>query len=264
MQCMHWRLDFTHNFDYQWKSLIVMHFATVLLTCIYSFLFLVIGSCCIFILHWLLHWCSSLWRYSLLLWSCDIVSCDVFFACSVVWSYWSEEFYHCWGCGLLCWRSSASSFILFVVRSMTLFLSIPPSLSLSLSPPPYLPSPSLPLLFSCPLIFKDGTGGTYGSWYWCRVSQCSTCIYYFLSQYLLILFSPNYFDYNFKSTVCIACKFNAYFKAQVLSSCFKWFPSISILSMIVPVYNAELAPKSLRGRLVSLNQLFITAGIMVM
>ena len=33
--------------------------------------------------------------------------------------------------------------------------------------------------------------------------------------------------------------------------------------MIVPVYNAELAPKALRGRLVSLNQLFITAGIMV-
>uniref|UniRef100_A0A1X7TK36 Major facilitator superfamily (MFS) profile domain-containing protein n=1 Tax=Amphimedon queenslandica TaxID=400682 RepID=A0A1X7TK36_AMPQE len=33
--------------------------------------------------------------------------------------------------------------------------------------------------------------------------------------------------------------------------------------MIVPVYNAELAPKTLRGRLVSLNQLFITAGIMV-
>ena len=47
---------------------------------LYSFLFLVIGSCCIFILHWLLHWCSSLWRYSLLLWSCDIVSCDAFFA----------------------------------------------------------------------------------------------------------------------------------------------------------------------------------------
>ena len=37
----------------------------------------------------------------------------------------------------------------------------------------------------------------------------------------------------------------------------------SILSMVVPVYNAELAPKNLRGRLVSLNQLFITAGIMV-
>ena len=29
------------------------------------------------------------------------------------------------------------------------------------------------------------------------------------------------------------------------------------------MYNAELAPKSLRGRLVSLNQLAITAGIMV-
>ena len=37
----------------------------------------------------------------------------------------------------------------------------------------------------------------------------------------------------------------------------------SVLSMVVPVYNAELAPKSLRGRLVSLNQLAITAGIMV-
>ena len=33
--------------------------------------------------------------------------------------------------------------------------------------------------------------------------------------------------------------------------------------MVVPVYNAELAPKTLRGRLVALNQLFITAGIMV-
>lgn len=38
---------------------------------------------------------------------------------------------------------------------------------------------------------------------------------------------------------------------------------VGILSMVVPVYNAELAPKNLRGRLVSLNQLFITAGIMV-
>ena len=36
-----------------------------------------------------------------------------------------------------------------------------------------------------------------------------------------------------------------------------------ILSMVVPIYNAELAPKTLRGRLVSLNQLAITAGIMV-
>ena len=33
--------------------------------------------------------------------------------------------------------------------------------------------------------------------------------------------------------------------------------------MVVPVYNAELAPKTLRGRLVSLYQLTITAGIMV-
>lgn len=37
----------------------------------------------------------------------------------------------------------------------------------------------------------------------------------------------------------------------------------SVLSMVVPVYIAELAPKTLRGRLVALNQLFITAGIMV-
>ncbi len=33
--------------------------------------------------------------------------------------------------------------------------------------------------------------------------------------------------------------------------------------MVVPIYNAELAPKTLRGSLVSLNQLAITAGIMV-
>ena len=37
----------------------------------------------------------------------------------------------------------------------------------------------------------------------------------------------------------------------------------SVLSMVVPVYNAEVAPKHLRGRLVSLTQLLITAGIMV-
>ena len=33
--------------------------------------------------------------------------------------------------------------------------------------------------------------------------------------------------------------------------------------MVVPIYNAELAPSTHRGRLVSLNQLAITAGIMV-
>jgi MFS family permease len=38
---------------------------------------------------------------------------------------------------------------------------------------------------------------------------------------------------------------------------------VGVLSMIVPVYNAELSPKSLRGKLVALNQLFITAGIMI-
>ena len=35
------------------------------------------------------------------------------------------------------------------------------------------------------------------------------------------------------------------------------------VSMVVPIYNAEVSPKHLRGRLVSLNQLSITAGIMV-
>eukprot|EP00117_Sycon_ciliatum_P005592 scpid82111/ scgid9473/ Sugar transport protein 12; Hexose transporter 12 len=38
---------------------------------------------------------------------------------------------------------------------------------------------------------------------------------------------------------------------------------VGILSMIVPVYNAEVSPAEHRGRLVSLNQLSITAGIMV-
>jgi MFS family permease len=38
---------------------------------------------------------------------------------------------------------------------------------------------------------------------------------------------------------------------------------VGILSMVVPIYNAELAPSGHRGRLVSLNQLAITAGIMV-
>lgn len=33
--------------------------------------------------------------------------------------------------------------------------------------------------------------------------------------------------------------------------------------MVVPVYNAEVSPKDIRGRLVSLQQLSITAGIMV-
>jgi sugar porter (SP) family MFS transporter len=38
---------------------------------------------------------------------------------------------------------------------------------------------------------------------------------------------------------------------------------VGVLSMVVPIYNAELAPSTHRGRLVSLNQLAITAGIMV-
>ncbi|XP_065840781.1 uncharacterized protein [Oscarella lobularis] len=38
---------------------------------------------------------------------------------------------------------------------------------------------------------------------------------------------------------------------------------VGFVSMVVPIYNAEVSPKHLRGRLVSLNQLSITAGIMV-
>lgn len=33
--------------------------------------------------------------------------------------------------------------------------------------------------------------------------------------------------------------------------------------MVVPVYVAESAPSSIRGRLVTLNQMFITVGILV-
>ena len=39
--------------------------------------------------------------------------------------------------------------------------------------------------------------------------------------------------------------------------------SVGILSMVVPVFNAEVSPKEIRGKLVSLYQLAITAGIMV-
>jgi sugar porter (SP) family MFS transporter len=38
---------------------------------------------------------------------------------------------------------------------------------------------------------------------------------------------------------------------------------VGVMSMVVPVYNAEVSPKEIRGRLVSLQQLSITAGIMV-
>jgi MFS family permease len=39
--------------------------------------------------------------------------------------------------------------------------------------------------------------------------------------------------------------------------------AVGMLSMVVPVYNAEVSPKEIRGKLVSLYQLAITAGIMV-
>lgn len=38
---------------------------------------------------------------------------------------------------------------------------------------------------------------------------------------------------------------------------------VGIMSMVVPLFNAEISPKQLRGRLVSLQQLSITFGIMV-
>ena len=39
--------------------------------------------------------------------------------------------------------------------------------------------------------------------------------------------------------------------------------SIGVLSMIIPLYQSELAPKDIRGRLISLQQLAITFGILV-
>ena len=54
----------------------------------------------------------------------------------------------------------------------------------------------------------------------------------------------------------VVCR--AIFGGRVLSGV-----GVGILSTVVPLYNAEIAPKKLRGRLVSLNQLAITAGIMV-
>lgn len=38
---------------------------------------------------------------------------------------------------------------------------------------------------------------------------------------------------------------------------------VGSLSMIVPLYNAELAPPEIRGSLVALQQLAITFGIMI-
>lgn len=39
--------------------------------------------------------------------------------------------------------------------------------------------------------------------------------------------------------------------------------AIGLMTMIVPLFNAELAPASLRGRLITFNQLAMTGGIMV-
>ena len=52
--------------------------------------------------------------------------------------------------------------------------------------------------------------------------------------------------------------YRAIFGGRILSGV-----GVGVLSMVVPLYNAEIAPKRLRGRLVALNQLAITAGIMV-
>lgn len=45
----------------------------------------------------------------------------------------------------------------------------------------------------------------------------------------------------------------------------RWFAGMGVgaLSMLVPMYNAELAPPGIRGSLVALQQLAITFGILV-
>ena len=50
---------------------------------------------------------------------------------------------------------------------------------------------------------------------------------------------------------------------QHMDVCMFSFLLLRVMSMVVPVYNAEVSPKDIRGRLVSLQQLSITAGIMV-
>ena len=57
---------------------------------------------------------------------------------------------------------------------------------------------------------------------------------------------------------CCMYEYRAIFGGRILSGV-----GVGVLSMVVPLYNAEIAPKRLRGRLVALNQLAITAGIMV-
>ena len=57
---------------------------------------------------------------------------------------------------------------------------------------------------------------------------------------------------------CCMYVYRAIFGGRILSGV-----GVGVLSMVVPLYNAEIAPKRLRGRLVALNQLAITAGIMV-
>ena len=50
-----------------------------------------------------------------------------------------------------------------------------------------------------------------------------------------------------------------------LSPAGRWFAGMGIgaLSMLVPMFNAELAPPGIRGSLVALQQLAITFGIMI-
>lgn len=45
----------------------------------------------------------------------------------------------------------------------------------------------------------------------------------------------------------------------------RWFAGMGVgaLSMLVPMYNAELAPPGIRGSLVALQQLAITFGILI-
>jgi MFS family permease len=48
-----------------------------------------------------------------------------------------------------------------------------------------------------------------------------------------------------------------------IADCFGKGMGVGSLSMIVPMYNAEIAPPEVRGALVGLQQLSITLGIMI-